>query len=89
MVVDNPSGFTNNVKVNVKQFHLDLGKNPVDGNVAIDGLEPMRVDGRVKANVDLAEVMKVYPVKDLLLSAGSYSWMARPKASIPKRKCRW
>ncbi|MBT9392905.1 AsmA family protein [Hymenobacter sp. NST-14] len=67
MVVDNPSGFTNNVKVNVKQFHLDLGKNPIDGNVAIDGLEPMNVDGRVKANVDLAEMMKVYPVQDLLL----------------------
>ncbi|RSK43690.1 AsmA family protein [Hymenobacter rigui] len=67
MVVDNPSGFTNNVKVNVKQFHLDLGTNPIDGNVAIDGLEPMKVDGRVKANVDLAEMMKVYPVQDLLL----------------------
>ena len=67
MVVDNPSGFTNNLKVNVKQFHLDLGQNPIDGNVAIDGLEPMRVDGRVKANVDLAEMMKVYPVQDLLL----------------------
>ncbi|KAA9332971.1 AsmA family protein [Hymenobacter busanensis] len=67
MVVDNPSGFTNNVKVNVKQFHLDLGKNPIDGNVAIDGLEPMKVDGRVKANVDLAEMMKVYPVQDLIL----------------------
>ncbi|QJX46711.1 AsmA family protein [Hymenobacter taeanensis] len=67
MNVDNPSGFTNNVKVNVKQFHLDLGTNPVDGNVAIDGLEPMKVDGRVKANVDLAEMTKVYPVQDLLL----------------------
>ncbi|HEX8426956.1 AsmA-like C-terminal region-containing protein [Hymenobacter sp.] len=67
MVVDNPSGFTNNVKVNVKQFHLDLGPNPVDGNIAIDGLEPMKVDGRVKANVDLAEMMKVYPVQDLAL----------------------
>ncbi|SNR50617.1 AsmA family protein [Hymenobacter mucosus] len=67
MAVDNPSGFTNNLKVNVKQFHLDLGSNPIDGNVAIDGLEPMKVDGRVKANVDLAEMMKVYPVQDLLL----------------------
>ncbi|ALD22158.1 AsmA-like C-terminal region-containing protein [Hymenobacter sp. DG25A] len=67
MVVDNPSGFTNNMKVNVKQFHLDLGTNPIDGNVAIDGLEPMKVDGRVKANVDLAEMLKVYPVKDLLM----------------------
>ncbi|MVN76126.1 hypothetical protein GO988_07295 [Hymenobacter sp. HMF4947] len=65
MVVDNPSGFTNNVKVNVSQFHLDLGTNPVDGNVAIDGLDPMKVDGRVKANVNLAEALKVYPVPGL------------------------
>jgi hypothetical protein len=65
MQVDNPSGFTNNVKVNIPQFHLDLGPNPIDGNVLIDGLEPMKVDGRVKANVDLAEMLKVYPVKDL------------------------
>ncbi len=65
MVVDNPSGFTNNVKVNVSKFHLDLGTNPVDGNVAIDGLDPMKVDGRVKANVNLAEALKVYPVAGL------------------------
>ncbi|WP_426058311.1 AsmA-like C-terminal region-containing protein [Hymenobacter sp. B1770] len=67
MQVDNPSGYTNNVKVNIPQFHLDLGPNPVDGNIAIDGLEPMRVDGRVKANVNLAEALKVYPVKDLAM----------------------
>ncbi|MCC3156121.1 AsmA family protein [Hymenobacter sp. 15J16-1T3B] len=67
MKVDNPSGFTNNVMVDVKKFHLDLGTNPVDGNVRIDGLEPMKVDGRVKANVDLAEATKVYPVPDMVL----------------------
>ncbi len=67
MQVDNPSGITNNVKVNIPQFHLDLGPNPVDGNVRIDGLEPMQVDGRVKANVNLAEALKVYPVKDLAM----------------------
>ncbi|OGX80924.1 AsmA family protein [Hymenobacter glacialis] len=67
MKVDNPSGFTNNVKVSIPQFHLDLGPNPVDGNVTIDGLAPMRVDGRVKANVNLAEALKVYPVKDLAM----------------------
>ena len=67
MQVDNPSGVTNLVKVNIPQFHLDLGPNPIDGRVAIDGLEPMQVDGRVKANVDLAEMLKVYPVKDLAM----------------------
>lgn len=94
MVVDNPSGFTNNVKVNVKQFHLDLGKNPVDGRVTIDGLEPMKVDGRVKANVDLAEMMKVYPVQDLTLrgllfvdavAKGTYSKTQMPVVNAAMR----
>ncbi|MDO7850833.1 AsmA family protein [Hymenobacter convexus] len=65
MKVDNPTGVTNDVKVDIPQFHLDLGPDPVDGSVAIDGLNPMKVDGRVKANVNLAEALKVYPVKDL------------------------
>ena len=67
MQVSNPTGVTNDLKVNVPQFHLDLGPNPVDGSVAIDGLAPMKVDGRVKANVNLAEALKVYPVKDLAM----------------------
>ena len=65
--VSNPTGITNDLKVNISTFHLDLGPNPVDGNVAIDGLAPMKVDGRVKANVNLAEALKVYPVKDLAM----------------------
>ena len=67
MQVSNPTGVTNDVKVNIPQFHLDLGPDPVDGRVAIDGLNPMKVDARVKANVNLAEALKVYPVKDLAM----------------------
>ena len=67
MQVSNPTGVTNDLKVNVPQFHLDLGPDPVDGSVAIDGLNPMRVNGRVKANVNLEEALKVYPVKDLAM----------------------
>ena len=67
MQVSNPTGVTNDVKVNIPQFHLDLGPDPVDGSIAIDGLNPMKVNGRVKANVNLAEALKVYPVKDLAM----------------------
>ena len=67
MQVSNLTGVTKDVKVNIPQFHLDLGPNPVDGNIVIDGLEPMKLDGRVKANVNLAEALKVYPVKDLAM----------------------
>lgn len=67
MKVDNPTGVTNDVKINIPKFHLDLGPDPIDGNMAIDGLNPMKVDGRVKANVNLQEALKVYPVKDLAM----------------------
>ena len=94
MKVDNPSGVTNNVKVNVPRFHLDLGPNPVDGNVSIDGLEPMNVDGRLKANVNLAEALKVYPVAGLAMrgqlfvdavAKGAYSKTQMPAVNAALR----
>ena len=67
MRVSNPTGVTNDLKVSIPQFHLDLGPDPVDGDMAIDGLNPMKVNGRVKANLNLEEALKVYPVKDLAM----------------------
>ena len=94
MAVDNPSGVTNNVKVSIPQFHLDLGPNPVDGNVTINGLAPMNVDGRLKANVNLAEALKVYPVAGLALrgqlfvdavAKGAYSKTQMPAVNAALR----
>ncbi len=65
--VRNATGVTNDLKINIPNFHLDLGPDPVDGSIAIDGLAPMKVNGRVRANVNLAEALKVYPVKDLAM----------------------
>ncbi|MEJ7665958.1 MAG: hypothetical protein WKG07_43790 [Hymenobacter sp.] len=84
MTVDNPSGFTNNVKVNVSQFHLDLGSNPVDGNVAIDGLDPMKVDGRVKANRQPGRGAEGVPGGGPQLCAGNSSWMRTGKGVYSK-----
>jgi hypothetical protein len=67
MKVDNPSGIISQTQVQVNTFHLDLGKNPVDAKVVINGLEPMQVDGNVKANIDLAEMTKVFPVEGMTL----------------------
>ncbi|MGV3638980.1 MAG: AsmA family protein, partial [Adhaeribacter sp.] len=65
--VDNPSGLVNLTKVDVKKFHLDLGKNPIDGRLSINGLEPMQLDGNVKARVDLTEMTKVFPIEGMTL----------------------
>ena len=67
MSVDNKDGIINNTNVDVRKFHLDLGKNPVDAKAVINGLDPMKVDGNLKANIDLNEITKVFPVEGMTL----------------------
>ncbi|WP_242921680.1 AsmA-like C-terminal region-containing protein [Pontibacter liquoris] len=67
MRIDNKDGNVDNTVIDVRQLHLDLGKNPVDAKVLVEGLKPMKVNGNVKANVDLAELTKVYPVEGMTL----------------------
>lgn len=67
VTIDNADGITDHMKVDLRKLHLDLGNDPVDAVAKIDGLKPMKVDGNVKAKVDLAEMMKVYPVAGLTL----------------------
>ena len=67
MSVDNKDGNIDNTNIEVRQFHLDLGKNPVDAKAVINGLNPMKVDGNLKANIDLNEMTKVFPVEGMTL----------------------
>lgn len=67
MRVDNKDGTDENLLVDIKQLHLDLGKNPVDARVLVQGLGTMQVDGNVKATVDLDEMTKVFPVEGIAL----------------------
>ncbi|CAN5908812.1 hypothetical protein BH24BAC1_BH24BAC1_09510 [soil metagenome] len=87
LTVDNPDGNPANMVIDVRRLHLDLGPNPVDARVLVQGLEPMRVDGNVKAIIDLAEMTKVYPVEDMVLrgllnvdavAKGTYSETSMP-----------
>ncbi|MCC9135684.1 AsmA-like C-terminal region-containing protein [Pontibacter silvestris] len=94
MSVASQDGTPAATNVNVRQFHLDLGKNPVDAKVVVNGLEPMQVDGNVKANVDLAEITKVFPVEGMTLrgllkvdadAKGTYSETSMPVVNADMR----
>lgn len=87
MKVDNPSGNIDLTRIQVNKFHLDLGKNPVDAKVLINGLEPMQVDGNVKARINLAEMTQVFPIEGMTLrgllqvdaqAKGNYSKTSMP-----------
>ncbi|RNI32334.1 AsmA family protein [Rufibacter immobilis] len=67
MSVKNTDGNIDHTLVDVRKLHLDLGKNPIDGRVVIDGLEPMKIDGNLQAKLDLAEITKVFPLEGTTL----------------------
>ncbi len=52
-----------NLLVNIKKFHLDLGNNPVDAKVLLQGLSNMKIDANVLAKVNLEEITKIFPVQ--------------------------
>ncbi|MFD2246743.1 AsmA-like C-terminal region-containing protein [Pontibacter ruber] len=87
MRLDNKDGNNESMVVDVRKLHLDLGKNPVDARVLVKGLEIMQVDGNVKANLDLDEITKVFPVEGMTLrgllkvdadAKGTYSKTSMP-----------
>ncbi|MGB3778367.1 MAG: AsmA-like C-terminal region-containing protein [Tunicatimonas sp.] len=67
LLVDNPSGVIDNTVVNVKSFHADLGNNPIDGRFLLEGLSTYKIDTEVRAKLNLADMMKLYPMDSLAL----------------------
>lgn len=67
MTVDNPRGIIDETAVNIKKFHLDLGTNPVDARLSLQGLTNMLLDADVTAKLNLAELTNVFPVDGLTL----------------------
>ena len=71
LLVDNQDGVIDNTVVNIKSFHADLGTNPIDGRLLLEGLSTYKIDTEVKAKLNLAELMQLYPMDSLELK-GTY-----------------
>jgi uncharacterized protein involved in outer membrane biogenesis len=71
-------GIIDEININLRKFHLDLAKNPVDAKATIEGLTNMKVDADVKAKLNLADVIKIFPIDGLNL-AGLFSIDAQAK----------
>lgn len=69
--VQNKDGVIDNSIVNLKKFHADMGSNPIDVNMLVEGLDVMKLDGNIQATLNLADVLKMYPMDDLDLK-GSF-----------------
>ncbi len=54
--VKNEDGVIDNTSVNIPKFHVDLGKNPIDGNLMIKDLKKFPIDGAIKGTINLTDL---------------------------------
>ena len=78
LLVDNKTGVVENTMVDMKKLHLDFGKNPVEARLLIENLKDYKMDGNMKATLDLAELNKMFPMEGLQMK-GLYSLNASAK----------
>lgn len=68
LMVDNRDGIIDNTLVDLKKLHLDFGANPVDARARIENLKNYKLDASLKAKLNLAELNKMFPMKDTEMS---------------------
>jgi hypothetical protein len=87
--VDNKDGVINNTLIDIKNFHMDMGNNPVDAKLRIKGLDKSEINAEILAKVNLEDFNSMIPmhgttVKGLyeldLKASGVYDTVA---ATIP------
>jgi hypothetical protein len=78
LLVDNKDGVINNTLIDLKAMHLDFGSNPVDAKMRIENLKDYRMDGSLKAKLNLAELNKMFPMEGLEMK-GTYAVEATAK----------
>ena len=78
LLIDNKEGIINNTLVNLKKLHLDFGTNPVDARILIENLRDYRMDGNLKAKLNLGELSKMFPMEGLEMK-GAFSVDATAK----------
>lgn len=65
--IDNNSGDVMKTLVDLKQFHVDLGTNPVDARAKIQNLDLPQIAAELKSRVNLADLIKIFPMEGLSL----------------------
>lgn len=60
--VDNKDGIMDHIIVDLKKLHLEMGQNPIDARVLMNGMNPYDIDANILAKVKLEEVSKFYPI---------------------------
>jgi len=65
MLVDCSDGVIDNTSVDISEFHLDLGSNPINGSLLINNLKDYDMKADLSAKLNLAELSNIFPLEGL------------------------
>jgi hypothetical protein len=65
--LENKDGVIDHTLVNLKTFHMEMGKNPVDARFLMTQMNPYDIDANVLAKLNLEDVQKFYPIEGTML----------------------
>ncbi len=63
LLVDNNDGIIDNTVVDLKQFHMDFGNNPIDARARIANLVDYNMDAKISGKLNLAELSDMFPIE--------------------------
>ncbi|NJO00594.1 MAG: AsmA family protein [Bacteroidia bacterium] len=76
--IANKDGDLENTQVDLKRFHMDLGKNPIEAQAKVSGLSRPNIDAQASARLNLADLIQMFPMPGTALR-GDFSLNAKIK----------
>ncbi|MBI9033084.1 MAG: AsmA family protein [Bacteroidales bacterium] len=72
--VNNPDGIDDHMVVDLKKFHIDFEKNPLDASLKIKTpISDPNLKGHIRANLDLAKLKSIIPLDGIIMNGLIYS----------------
>ena len=68
-------------EIDLRRFHAELDRNPIDAKARVVGLSNPSVDGSIQAQVKLAEMTRIFPIEGVDLK-GDLSLKASAKGKV-------
>ncbi len=63
--INNKTSDLEKTVIDLRKFHLDLGRNPVDAKARVEGLSSFKIDANVAAKLNLADLGQMFPMPGL------------------------
>jgi AsmA protein len=65
--IDNRERILDSTIIDLKSFHVDMGKHPLHGRIKVQGLHKPKIDADVFADVEIASLERMFPIQKLTL----------------------